>query len=263
MKRLLTLAAVAAALSAACGDKASNTPAGPTPTPPAPTSPAPAATRVIGLTGDLHFGDVPVGSSVTADFTISNSGNSALTVNPLDVGGLSTVLLTNWSGGTLAPGASQLITIQFAPVDAEAFSGVLSFASNATGGTSTIFISGTSTSVTPVTLPIQFLRAANSSQDYLGFLSCVFCVEANTNSINNFVGAFGSQFSATSVRNKFSTYGSASSDFSACNPQASHPPKVLNEYGDYVGELTLNESRAGAVTSPEILNWLRTSVCRH
>src|SRR5687767_12088747 len=51
-------------------------------TPTSPTTPA-ASTRIIGITGNLAFGSVNVGSSRAATFTISNTGNSTLTVSSI------------------------------------------------------------------------------------------------------------------------------------------------------------------------------------
>src|SRR5665213_2610635 len=43
-------------------------------------APGVAATRIIGVTGNLAFGNVAVGQTVSSVFTITNSGNSTLTI---------------------------------------------------------------------------------------------------------------------------------------------------------------------------------------
>ncbi len=99
---------------------------------------------------------------------------------------------------------------------------------------------------------------------YLGFFTCVFCTEYNSDSINNEYGKYGSQYSPTSIRNEYSQYGSPYSSNSACSEYASHPPKVYNSARTiYYGELTLNRYRADAITHPNTVNWLTNSVCRH
>jgi hypothetical protein len=102
---------------------------------------------------------------------------------------------------------------------------------------------------------------ANYSQ-YLGFFTCVFCVEYDRDSINNEFGMYGSKFSPTSIRNQFSQYGSDFSSYSACNRFASSPPKVYNANRSvYYGELTRNEFRSDAINEANVPAWLARDVC--
>src|SRR3954470_19448755 len=95
---ILLIALVASACSG------SNSSTSPTPTTP---------TRVIGLNGNLGFGVVPVGSSLTNTLTISNGGNSVLTITGLTVSnGLSSVLTASFTSGTIAAGESQRVDIR-------------------------------------------------------------------------------------------------------------------------------------------------------
>jgi hypothetical protein len=92
----------------------------------------------------------------------------------------------------------------------------------------------------------------------------VFCVEYDSNSINNQFGSYGSQFSSTSIRNQFSQYGSEFSTYSACNQFASNPPRVYNaDRSVYYGELTLNQFRVDSIKASDIVSWLTTNVCKH
>jgi hypothetical protein len=129
---------VLAMLAARCGGD-SDSPTAPS----APTTP----TRVISVSGNLAFGDVTVGASRANTLTITNSGNAALTVANLSVtGGLGAHMQSNWSSGTIAPGASQSVSINFAPAAAGVYSGTLTVNGDHTGGTNTIGISGTGVS---------------------------------------------------------------------------------------------------------------------
>jgi surface-anchored protein len=103
-------------------------------------TPAPA----IALTGDLAFGNLTVGQSATRTLTISNPGNATLTVNSLSY---PTGFSGNWSSGTIAAGASQDVTVTFAPNAVQTFSGNVTINSNATSGTNTIAASGTGTAI--------------------------------------------------------------------------------------------------------------------
>lgn len=111
-----------------------------------PTSPSntpPATTRIIGVSGNLAFGDVPVGSQRELSYTITNSGNATLTVSGMTVsGGLASYLLASWTNGPIAPGASQVVTVRFQPTTAGSYSGVVTVNADQTSGTNTIAISG-------------------------------------------------------------------------------------------------------------------------
>lgn len=98
-----------------------------------------AETRVISLAGNMDFGSVAVGSSVARTLTIVNLGNAPLTVTGIQVpGGFS----GTWSG-SIAPGASQGVTITFTPPSADYFSGLLQVGSDATAGGGSLAVSGT------------------------------------------------------------------------------------------------------------------------
>ena len=80
--------------------------------PTAPSSPAAAATRMISLSGNLAFGDVLVGQEATAQFTISNTGNSTLTITGMTApaGGVYSASFTNGSiGGRRKPTGNSLL----------------------------------------------------------------------------------------------------------------------------------------------------------
>ncbi|MCC7176946.1 MAG: choice-of-anchor D domain-containing protein [Acidobacteria bacterium] len=123
-------------LAIACGGGESS--------PTAPSATPPATTRIIAITGSLAFGEVAVGNQRDLSITISNSGNATLTVTGMSVtGGLSAHTTASWTSGPIAPGASQSVTIRFAPTSAGSFSGTLTVNADQTSGTNTIAISGT------------------------------------------------------------------------------------------------------------------------
>ena len=110
-----------------------------------------AVTRVIELAGDLSFGSVTVGQSATRTLTITNTGNSTLTVSGISYP--SSRFSGNWSG-TIEAGASRNVTLTFAPQASHvgAYNSTLTVNSDATGGTNTRAISGTGVSGDGVTL---------------------------------------------------------------------------------------------------------------
>lgn len=103
-------------------------------------------TRIITLGGDMAFGPVAVGSSLSKTLLVANTGNSPLTLTGIE-------LPAGFSGsaeGEVAPGSFRNITLTFTPTAAADYSGTLRISSDATEGTSTRAISGTGTPPPPV-----------------------------------------------------------------------------------------------------------------
>lgn len=96
-------------------------------------------TRVIGMSGDLAFGDVTVGQTSTRQMTIANTGNRALTVSAMSYP-------PDFSGsflGTVAAGGTHLVDVTFSPTIEQAYTGVVNVTSDKTSGTNTLAVSGT------------------------------------------------------------------------------------------------------------------------
>ena len=95
-------------------------------------------TRIIGLSGSLAFGSIITGTTSTASLTLSNTGNSALTVSNISYP-------SGFSGafsGAIAAGSATNITVTFAPVAVTNYSGTVTVNSDKTSGTVTIAASG-------------------------------------------------------------------------------------------------------------------------
>jgi hypothetical protein len=140
----------------------------------APTTPSTpgTSTRVIGLSGNLVFGNVRVGSRATGALTITNSGNSPLTVSRMTD---SSVFTANWTKGTIPAGGSQQVTIQFAPAAEQTYAVTLTVDGDQTDGANTIAMSGTGFQVTSQTynwVPLDAGKlescTATSCQDFSG-----------------------------------------------------------------------------------------------
>ncbi|MDX2109851.1 MAG: choice-of-anchor D domain-containing protein [Verrucomicrobiota bacterium] len=101
-------------------------------------------TSIIGVTGNLAFGNLEVNQTATQTFTISNTGNTALVVSSVTYPGGFT---GNFNSGSIAAGGSQLVTVTFAPTAAQSYSGVVTVNSNQTSGTNTLAIAGTGTAI--------------------------------------------------------------------------------------------------------------------
>jgi len=101
------------------------------------------ATKIIGLSGNLAFGNVTNDTTATAALTITNTGNATLTVTSI---GYPTGFSGAWSG-TIPAGSSHDVAVTFAPVAVTSYSGTVTVTSDATSGTGTIAASGTGVAV--------------------------------------------------------------------------------------------------------------------
>jgi hypothetical protein len=98
-------------------------------------------------TSALAFGSVTVGQTKDLALTVSNTGNAALAVSSSGISGAG-FSLTTASSFTVQPGASQSVTVRFAPASAVAASGTLTFTSNDPSSPTTVALTGTGTSTT-------------------------------------------------------------------------------------------------------------------
>jgi len=106
----------------------------------------------------LSFGNVTLGQISDLPLTVSNIGTAPLTVN-LAVAGAGYVLTTPASF-TLAAGASQTVTVRFAPTNAAASSGSLTINSNDPSHPSvSVSLSGSGVAAATVILSDSFHRA--------------------------------------------------------------------------------------------------------
>jgi len=124
-----------------------------------------AAAPVVALTPSVAFGNQGEGTvSGLKSLTLSNTGNAALNISSITIGGANP---TNFAkdpsttcGTTLAQSTSCTIYVSFSPTATTTYSATLSVADNATGTPHTASLTGTGTYVTPtVTLlpnPVPF-----------------------------------------------------------------------------------------------------------
>jgi hypothetical protein len=96
---------------------------------------------------------------------------------------------------------------------------------------------------------------------YPTYLGCMNCAEYVKDSISNVGGPYGSKDARKSIFYKRGLYGSLTSDLSACNPHALHPPFIIDSNGKIYGLLTLNLKLPGVTKNPLMLYWLKTYVC--
>jgi Abnormal spindle-like microcephaly-assoc'd, ASPM-SPD-2-Hydin len=116
----------------------------------------------------LNFGDVQMGSKATLQLTLTSSGTAPVTISSSTIAGqafgISSVAypagITGWPA-TLNPGQQVVLSIAFAPDSATSFTGDLAVASNASGGTADVPLSGTGDAV-----PAPNLTLSTTSIDF-------------------------------------------------------------------------------------------------
>ena len=107
------------------------------------------ATRAVTATpASLSFGNEIVGNSNTLPVTLTNTGNSSVTLSGITISGAGITTSGGVSGTTVAPGQNTTVNVTFAPKTAGSVSGSVKVASNATNSPATLAVSGTGLSVT-------------------------------------------------------------------------------------------------------------------
>jgi Abnormal spindle-like microcephaly-assoc'd, ASPM-SPD-2-Hydin/Protein of unknown function (DUF1573) len=121
----------------------------------APNSPA-----VIGLSGtgvaatqtlafsatSLSFGSVDTGSSSSQNVTITNSGNTSVTISQISESGTGFTLSGTATPVTLTAGQKMTFSVEFSPSSTGSDTGTVTVTSNATGSPATVSLSGTGVS---------------------------------------------------------------------------------------------------------------------
>jgi hypothetical protein len=96
----------------------------------------------------LSFGNVSVGSNTSLPATLTNTGNSNVTISSANTTGAGFTVSGVSSGESLSPNQSIPVTVQFAPNAAGAVNGNLTIVSNATDSPTSIGLAGTGTQQT-------------------------------------------------------------------------------------------------------------------
>ncbi|MGC1582366.1 MAG: choice-of-anchor D domain-containing protein [Candidatus Acidiferrales bacterium] len=109
---------------------------------------ATASTFTLGVSPtSLSFGSVDLNTSDSLSVTLTNSGNSDITISSVTTKGAGFSTSGAGSGVTVSPNQSASVTVLFDPTTAGAVSGSLSIVSNATNSPATVALTGTG--VTP------------------------------------------------------------------------------------------------------------------
>jgi Domain of unknown function (DUF4082)/Domain of unknown function (DUF4091)/Abnormal spindle-like microcephaly-assoc'd, ASPM-SPD-2-Hydin/Immunoglobulin I-set domain len=103
-----------------------------------------ASTLVLNASpASLSFGSIDTGATSTLGVTLTNSGNSSVTISSVSTSGPGFSASNMSSGTILAPGQTAALNVTFAPTSTGSLTGGVTVASNATNSPATISMTGT------------------------------------------------------------------------------------------------------------------------
>jgi Abnormal spindle-like microcephaly-assoc'd, ASPM-SPD-2-Hydin/Fibronectin type III domain len=115
----------------------------------------------------LSFGNVTLNTASTLSVTLKNTGNSPIT-------GTAAVTGAGFSGsplpGTLSPGQSSTVTVQFDPSSAGAATGALTIQTNAENPSVIVALTGTGASTTQHSVTLKWNAPASSPDAITGYV---------------------------------------------------------------------------------------------
>ena len=101
----------------------------------------------------ITFGNTPVGATQTRTVTITNTGATPVNLTAATVTGSAAVTVSGFTAGTLAPDATQTLSLTFAPTAAGPAGATLSVTSDAPDSPDTVEIVGNATTGGPTPFP--------------------------------------------------------------------------------------------------------------
>ena len=127
-----------------------------------------AASRSLSASAaSVRFGDVDLGSSSSQNVSLTNKGNSTVTVSAVSTTGNGVTASGVGSGTTLASNQSVTLSVGFAPKAAGAVTGRVIITSNATSSPNTISISGAGVARSNYSVTLSWI--ASTSPDVTGY----------------------------------------------------------------------------------------------
>jgi hypothetical protein len=137
------------------------------------TTTSAAATLLLNSSvSSLNFGNVNVSSSSAQNITMTNAGNSSVTIAQVMVAGAG-FNSTGASGMTLAAGQTTTLTSTFAPSASGAATGKITVSSNATNSPANISLSGMGVTATAHTVALSWAPAVTGVTAFRTYVSMV------------------------------------------------------------------------------------------
>jgi hypothetical protein len=117
-------------------------------------------------TSNLAFGNVLVGSNSAQNVTLTNGGNSTVTIASVNVSGAGYSASGVVAGQTIGAGQTGTLSIQFAPGSAATLPGNVTVTSNATNSPIGISLSGTGTQAVSHSVALSWTASTSTVAGY-------------------------------------------------------------------------------------------------
>jgi hypothetical protein len=114
----------------------------------------------------LNFGTITIGKSDALSVTLTNAGNSSVTVSKVTVAGTSYSAAGVSAGLILAPGQSATLDGTFTPGTAGSLAGSVTIASNASNSPMTISLAGAGTTTASHSVAINWTPSSSAVAGY-------------------------------------------------------------------------------------------------
>jgi Abnormal spindle-like microcephaly-assoc'd, ASPM-SPD-2-Hydin len=115
----------------------------------------------------VTFGSVNVNGSATRQVTLTNGGNSSLTISTATISGTGLSATGVGNNTTLAAGQSAVLVADFSPKAAGSIAGTITVKSNASDATVTVPVTGTGSATSALTVALEW--AASTSSGVVGY----------------------------------------------------------------------------------------------
>lgn len=121
------------------------------------------ATRSLSLSSSsLSFGSESVGGNTTLEETVTNKGNSTVSISQMSVNGTSFSVMGGLAGVNLAPGQVAYLLVDFSPKTTGSQSGQIVITSNASNSPASIALSGSGVSGTSHSVALSWTPSTSS-----------------------------------------------------------------------------------------------------
>ena len=159
-----------------------------------------ATSQLTASPGSLSFGNVNVGVSPSLGITLTNGGNSNVTISSVNTSGAGYSASGVGSNTTLTPGQTTTLNVTFAPTAAGSVTGSVSVASNASNSPTTIALTGAGVSATSqLTASPSSLSFGNVNVGVSPSLGITLTNGGNSNVTISSVNTSGAGYSASGV----------------------------------------------------------------
>jgi len=197
--------------------------------------------------GSVNFGNVPAGTSVTKNVTVTNTGSASVNITQATVSGNGFSVSGPTLPITLIAGQTTTFNATFAPTAAGAFTGTLTVSSSATDSPATVSLSGTGTTYFLNATPLH-LSFGNAAAQSTGSLPVTLTNTGTASVTISSATEMGTGFSFTGLALPISLAAGQSLIFSATYT----PPAT----GSFTGNITLSSN---ATNSPLLISLSGTS----